>query len=125
MPRSILTEKLGRRGFHLTREYGVDPLEMISVMEVMPEPDDEPVLVSEASSSEDFAFTDEPCREVAERMAVSGVHSMPVLDRQTRAVLGTVSVQDLLRGRRKSVQRESHRLRVFGNRKEVASEREM
>jgi chloride channel protein, CIC family len=125
MPRSILTEKLGRRGFHLTREYGVDPLEMISVMEVMPEPDDEPVLVSEASSSDDFAFTDEPCREVAERMAVSGVHSMPVLDRQTRAVLGTVSVQDLLRGRRKSVQRESHRLRVFGNRKELAAEREM
>ena len=26
MPRSILTEKLNRRGFHLSREYGVDPL---------------------------------------------------------------------------------------------------
>ena len=37
MPRSILTEKLSRRGYHLTREYGVDPLEMVSVMEVMSE----------------------------------------------------------------------------------------
>ncbi|MGA2537076.1 MAG: chloride channel protein, partial [Terracidiphilus sp.] len=30
MPRSILTEKLSRRGYHLSREYGVDPLEMVS-----------------------------------------------------------------------------------------------
>ena len=28
MPRSILTEKLSRRGYHLSREYGVDPLEL-------------------------------------------------------------------------------------------------
>ena len=35
MPRSILTEKLSRRGYHLTREYGIDPLEMVSVVEVM------------------------------------------------------------------------------------------
>ena len=27
MPRSILTEKLSRRGYHLSREYGVDPLD--------------------------------------------------------------------------------------------------
>ena len=31
MPRSILTEKLSRRGYHLSREYGVDPLEMVYV----------------------------------------------------------------------------------------------
>ena len=37
MPRSILTEKLSRRGYHLSREYGVDPLEMVSVAEVMTE----------------------------------------------------------------------------------------
>jgi chloride channel protein, CIC family len=28
LPRSILTEKIARRGLHLTREYGVDPLQM-------------------------------------------------------------------------------------------------
>ena len=35
MPRSILTEKLSRRGFHLSREYSVDPLELLFVREVM------------------------------------------------------------------------------------------
>jgi len=33
--RSILTEKIARRGFHLTREYAIDPLEILFVREVM------------------------------------------------------------------------------------------
>ncbi|MGE5347606.1 MAG: chloride channel protein [Acidithiobacillales bacterium] len=33
--RSILTEKVARRGYHLSREYSVDPLEILSVREVM------------------------------------------------------------------------------------------
>lgn len=33
--RSILTEKVARRGFHITREYSVDPLTAIRVEEVM------------------------------------------------------------------------------------------
>jgi len=35
MKRSILTEKVARRGFHLSREYAVDPLELMTVKEVM------------------------------------------------------------------------------------------
>ena len=35
MRRSILTEKVARRGVHLTREYSVDPLELVRVSEVM------------------------------------------------------------------------------------------
>ena len=35
MKRSILTEKLSRRGMHLSREYSVDPLELHFVREVM------------------------------------------------------------------------------------------
>jgi len=35
LKRSILTEKVARRGFHLSREYAVDPLELIYVREVM------------------------------------------------------------------------------------------
>lgn len=35
MPRSILTEKIARRGRHVYREYGVDPLERHFVNEVM------------------------------------------------------------------------------------------
>jgi H+/Cl- antiporter ClcA len=33
--RSILTEKIARRGFHLSREYAIDPLEILFVREVM------------------------------------------------------------------------------------------
>jgi CBS domain-containing protein len=33
--RSILTEKIARRGYHLTREYAIDPLEILFVREVM------------------------------------------------------------------------------------------
>jgi CBS domain-containing protein len=35
MKRSILTEKVARRGYHLSREYAVDPLETRFVREVM------------------------------------------------------------------------------------------
>ena len=35
MGRSILTEKIARRGHHIYREYGIDPLERHSVAEVM------------------------------------------------------------------------------------------
>ena len=35
MKRSILTEKVARRGYHITREYSIDPLERLSVGEVM------------------------------------------------------------------------------------------
>ena len=35
LKRSILTEKVARRGFHLSREYAVDPLEILFVHEVM------------------------------------------------------------------------------------------
>ena len=33
--RSILTERISRRGYHLSREYGVDPLEVMLASEVM------------------------------------------------------------------------------------------
>ena len=35
LKRSILTEKIARRGFHMSREYSVDPLEILFVREVM------------------------------------------------------------------------------------------
>jgi CIC family chloride channel protein len=123
MPRSILTEKLSRRGYHLTREYGVDPLEMVSVMEVMSELCEpsangngrEPgERLPEATLPEIYAYADETCRGVAETMATTGVRAMPVVDRSTKAICGQVTLQDLLAGRRRSVQREQDRTRVFG-----------
>ncbi len=35
MRRSILTEKVSRRGYHLSREYAIDPLEILFVREAM------------------------------------------------------------------------------------------
>jgi len=35
MKRSILTEKVARRGYHVSREYSVDPLERLSIADVM------------------------------------------------------------------------------------------
>ncbi len=35
LPRSILTEKVARRGFHVVREYAVEPLEALFVRDVM------------------------------------------------------------------------------------------
>jgi chloride channel protein, CIC family len=38
LKRSILTEKVARRGYHLSREYAVDPLELLYAREVMDNP---------------------------------------------------------------------------------------
>jgi chloride channel protein, CIC family len=35
LKRSILTEKIARRGYHVTREYAIDPLEILFAREVM------------------------------------------------------------------------------------------
>jgi len=117
MPRSILTEKLSRRGYHLSREYGVDPLEMVSVAEVMTE-FSESAEFGEASVPlealpEILAYTDETCRAVAEEMATTGAVRMPVVDRETGQVCGSITAQDLLSGRRRTVERESERNSTF------------
>ncbi|MDP9052256.1 MAG: chloride channel protein [Acidobacteriota bacterium] len=117
MPRSILTEKLSRRGYHLSREYGVDPLEMISVAEVMTETptSDENGKVGNPPEKlpEVLAYSDETCRAVAEEMATTGVTTMPVVDRSNGLICGSVSAQDLLAGRKRAVVRESKRNSFF------------
>ncbi len=117
MPRSILTEKLSRRGYHLSREYGVDPLEMVSVSEVMTEI----AALEEAREAIDIshdlpevmAYSDESCRAVAEEMATTGVMSMLVVDRKSGRICGSISAQELLSGRRRNVERESERNSSF------------
>ncbi len=52
MRRSILTEKVARRGHHLTREYGVDPLELTRVGEVM---DKYPNVIAPTMTLREFA----------------------------------------------------------------------
>lgn len=110
MPRSILTEKIARRGFHLTREYGVDPLEMVSVVEVLQE---ESALAA-APLPAQYSFGDETCRQVAEEMAVAGLSRSVIVDRTTHQRLGIVTLENLLVSRRRAMSRECDRQRVFG-----------
>jgi hypothetical protein len=110
MPRSILTEKLARRGYHLTREYGVDPLELVIVRDLMtplPLADTKTVL------PEFYTYEDGTARGAAELMATEGLATLPVVDRSTHKVCGEIQLSDLLRGRSQSIERESERLRLF------------
>ncbi|MHB1536324.1 MAG: chloride channel protein, partial [Acidimicrobiales bacterium] len=77
LKRSILTEKVARRGFHVMREYSVDPLEATFVREVM----------------DTDVYTLEPARSLAEfyRALPEGSPQRrqrlyPVLDRTARLV---------------------------------------
>ena len=85
LKRSMLTEKIARRGQHITREYGVDPYELTRVEEVMVRAVD----------------TLPAGMSIAEAVAVleAGRHRIyPVVDEQGRAV-GLVSRADALRWR--------------------------
>ncbi len=115
MPRSILTEKLSRRGYHLSREYGVDPLETVTVAEVMtPLPKDGSDMDNDRESLPDvFAYSDQTCRAVAEPMATTGLLSLVVVDRETGEICARVGAAELLTGRRRAVRRESERSIAF------------
>ena len=111
MPRSILTEKLSRRGYHLTREYGVDPLELVLVREVM-------TRLTESGSGnphpEFYTYADSTTRGAAEIMASEQLEILPVMDRTTGRICGELALRDLLRGRGRSLERERNRRRLFG-----------
>ena len=64
MNRSILTEKVARRGYHLTREYAVDPLEILFVRDVMRSA---PAVPASASTAEVAKLLTGPAGE-AERL---------------------------------------------------------
>jgi chloride channel protein, CIC family len=117
MPRSILTEKLSRRGHHLTREYGIDPLETVIIRDLMSPISQHTNSVEKSGLPELFLYGDGTCRSAAELMAAEGMASLPVVDRTTQQISGTITLQDLLKGRSKAIVRESERLRLFGSSK--------
>src|SRR5271156_3848819 len=94
MPRSILTEKLSRRGYHLTREYGVDPLEIVIIRDLMSPPSGD--IPPSSSLPEVFAYSDSTLRSAAEIMATEGRAVLPVVDRGTNRISGSITLQDLL-----------------------------
>jgi H+/Cl- antiporter ClcA len=109
--RSILTEKISRRGYHVSREYSIDPLEIIFAREVM-RPIDGGLPVRGAGTI--FAYEDEPLRVVVFRMAETGVTELPVVARDDDRVMGMVALRDLLTARTRILEAERRRERVFG-----------
>lgn len=83
MKRSILTEKIARRGRHITREYGVDPHELTRVFEVM---------VREVET----LAADMPADEAVARLQQGRHRTYPVVDAEGRPV-GLFSRADALR----------------------------
>jgi CBS domain-containing protein len=151
MKRSILTEKIARRGRHILREYTVDALEFLLAGQLMtrnpktlpasmaipdvlrffteeaehrsyPVVDAEGRLVGLVSRTDALrwqvekkkegqlgdllsdastlvAHPDTPCGAVADMMVDSGTGRVPIVDPQTRRVVGLISRQDLLKVR--------------------------
>jgi chloride channel protein, CIC family len=80
--RSVLTEKVARRGLHLSREYAVDPLEVLLVDEVM---DASPLI----------AAADESLSALGARADLQRQWLYPVIDEQS-ALLGVIPRRDLM-----------------------------
>ena len=151
LKRSILTEKIARRGRHILREYTVDALEFLLAGQLMtrnpktllasmstpdvlrffaekaehrsyPVVDGEGRLVGLVSRTDALrwqvgkktegqlgdmlsdastlvAFPDTPCGAVADMMVDSGTGRVPIVDPQSRMVVGLISRQDLLKVR--------------------------
>jgi H+/Cl- antiporter ClcA len=94
MPRSILTEKIARRGRHVFREYGVDPLERHFVDEVMTRA----VVTIPASVSAKEALRDYFGLNQAHRAypVVQGQHLLAMLDRSVLAGLSPQALEQPL-----------------------------
>jgi H+/Cl- antiporter ClcA len=108
--RSVLTEKIARRGLHLTREYSVDPLEVLFVHEVMSEGRE---LVGGARSPQ-VVYADDTLRHVAYVMAETESTKLPVVEREDpERCVGTVSLEQLLQGRLRDLREERHGERVL------------
>jgi len=165
--RSILTEKVSRRGFHLTREYATDPLEILFAREVMAT---DIAAIPVASRRQDIAaaihgkrraqsifavvdelgelvgvvtrwmleqwadgdltspdasvlaithqpvtaYPDESLRAVMNRMAETGLTSLPVVQRENaRRLLGNITLRDMLKARMRHIEEEKRRERVL------------
>jgi CIC family chloride channel protein len=86
LKRSILTEKVARRGFHVMREYGVDPLEATFVREVM---DTDVFTVTPSRSLSDLYL------QLAEGSTQRRQRLYPVLD-GTGAIVGVLPFSAVL-----------------------------
>ncbi|HVY96336.1 MAG TPA: chloride channel protein [Solirubrobacterales bacterium] len=108
--RSVLTEKIARRGIHLSREYSIDPLEVLFVGDVM----EDGGTPAAAAPPGPVVYVDDTLRHVAYAMAESGQTVLPVAERgHPSRTIGTVGLEQLLAGRLRDLDEERHRSRVL------------
>ncbi|MDH2052112.1 chloride channel protein [Achromobacter marplatensis] len=167
LKRSILTEKIARRGHHISREYHVDPFDLVRVSAIMtqavdtlpdtatvaqavahfttlqpvhtsyPVVDAQGVVMGEVTRADSLAwalnaqddsrtlaqmligreqvigYPDELASRIADRMALSGVGRVPIVDRATGRLLGIVGRKDLFRSRARRLRDETARTAYF------------
>ena len=104
VPRSILTEKLARRGLHVAREYSVHPLELINVADVMRP-------VTAGKQIELTIPTGSRVRAAADAMAQANALHIGVID-ESGTLIGMLEANDFLRAWAQGMKAESQRRRV-------------
>ncbi len=114
LKRSVLTEKIARRGLHLSREYSVDPLETFFAYELM-------TPGSAPAGTGLTVFDDDTARHISYCFAENGVTTATVVDRdEPERVIGVVTLADLLQARLHDLNEEQIRERQFAARLRVA-----
>jgi H+/Cl- antiporter ClcA len=169
LKRSILTEKVARRGHHITREYVIDPFETVRVRDIMARPaqslpgswtigetltfftapdaprrhksypvtdadgrvlgmvsradalrwlrDDHSTtaLLRDQVTAHDLVvgYDDELAGQLADRMTAADVGRIPILERNSRALVGLVARRDLLQVRTNTVRHELEREKLI------------
>jgi len=114
LKRSVLTEKIARRGLHVTREYSTDPLESFFARQIMTPltpgqavPDlDGCLLVDDGATARHVAYQlaeDGRGWALVVRTGPDGVH----------APVGTLTASDLLKARLHDLNEEHVRVRIF------------
>jgi len=97
MRRSILTEKLARRGHHITREYSIDPFELARVRDVMDK--EVPSVPASMKISELSDLIAQGDSELSRRQGTL------IMDDQNRLV-GIITRGDIVRALRQNLNRE-------------------
>ena len=92
MKRSILTEKVARRGYHVTREYIANPLHLLRVQDVM-----EPPVLPVADRPPAVSYPDELLDHALTKMLEHEVDLLPVVDRsEPEQIVGYVARDGIL-----------------------------
>ncbi|KVL70613.1 hypothetical protein WJ50_07505 [Burkholderia ubonensis] len=104
MKRSIMTEKIARRGYHIYREYGVDPLERHDVAEVMTRADaivaiDAATTLAEVDATFFGARQTHRAYPVVQDGRLLGVVDRALLDAQRASRAPGTPIADVLAGR--------------------------